>query len=185
MTTTFKLLTIAILILAFGCNDNTDSKRTVKTENENECKPYFHFDKVEHYFLDIEEDKIWEIEEKTQKTEKESKQLELLIENTPNKLADTVYLKDLEKIDFIKTEISSDKFEELNKIFCERKHKESIGMLCVAIYRDILVFKKANKIIGGAKICFECDQNVIIGTTLSTTEFGQSGDYGKLYSILH
>ncbi len=186
MTTTYRILTIGFLITVFGCNNNnTDSKKTVKTENETVCKPYFDFNEVEHYYLDIDEDKIWEIEEKTQKTEKEEKQLELLIQYTPDKLSDTIYLKDLEKIDFVKTEINSDKFESLNKIFCERQHKELIAMACIAVYRDILVFKKDNKIIGTAKICFDCDQNVITGTTLNTTEFGQSGDYGKLYKILH
>jgi hypothetical protein len=185
MTTTYKILTIAFLMTVFGCKNNTDSKKPVESQNENECKPYFNFDKVEHYFLDVDEDKIWKLEEKINKTEKESKQLELLIQYIPDKLSDTTYLKDLEKIDFVKTELSSDKFEQLNKIFCERKHKESIAMACIAVYRDILIFKKDNKTIGTAKICFECDQNVITGMTLNTTEFGQSGDYGKLYKILH
>ncbi|MBS4040684.1 MAG: hypothetical protein KGZ81_08795, partial [Flavobacteriales bacterium] len=82
MTTTYRILTIGFLITVFGCNNNnnnnTDSKKTAKTENETVCKPYFDFNEVEHYYLDIDEDKIWEIEEKTQKTEKEEKQLELL-----------------------------------------------------------------------------------------------------------
>ena len=185
MTTTYKILTAVFLNIIFGCNNNPDRKKTMTTESIQDCKPYFMFVKVEHYFLKIDEDKIWEMEEKANKTEKENRQLELLIQYTPDKLSDTIFVKDLEKIDFVKTEIKADKFEQLNKIFCERKHKEAYAMACIAIYRDILVFKKDNKIIGTAKICFECDQNVITGTTLNTSEFGQSGDYGKLYKILH
>ncbi len=185
MTTTYKILTVVFLIILFGCNNNSVSKKTETTESNLDCKPYFEFDQVEHYFLKIDEDKIWEMEEKKNRTEKENKQLELLIQHTPDKLSDTIFIKDLEKIDFVKSEIQTDKFEQLNGIFCERKHKESYAMACIAIYRDILVFKKDNKIIGTAKICFECDQSVITGTTLNTSEFGQTGDYGKLYKILH
>ena len=185
MTTTYKILTVLSLMTIFGCNNNPDKKKSVSTEPHEDCKPYFQYDKVEHYFLDIDEEKIWVIEEKESKTDKEIKQLELLIQYTPDKLSDTIFIKDLEKIDFVKTEIQADKFEQLDKIFCERKHKNLITMPCIAYYRDILVFKKENKIIGIAKICFDCDQSVITGTTLNTSEFGQSGDYGKLYKILH
>lgn len=150
-----------------------------------DCKPYFQYDKVEHYYLDIDEDKIWEIEERENKTEKEKKQLQLLIQYAPDKLSDTFLLKEVEKIDFLKTVISPQKFETLDQIFCERKHKEVLALSCIAIYRDILVFKKDNKIIGTAKICFNCNQNVITGTMLNTEEFGQSGDYEKLYKVLH
>lgn len=181
----YRNLAFVFLIAVCGCMNNTVSKKTDKTKNETICKPYFDFDKVEYYFLDIDEVKIGEIEEKTRKTEKERKQLELLIKNTPDKLSDTIYLKDLEEIDFVMHEIASNNFDILNKIFCERKHKELVAMKCEAVYRDILVFKKDNEIIGTAKICFGCYQNVITGTKLNTTEFGQSGDYGKLYEILH
>ncbi len=100
-------------------------------------------------------------------------------------LADTPIFKNMEKIGFKKTKISSNKFKKLNQIFCERKHEEALYTTCSVIYRDILVFKEKGKIIGVAKICFECDKSVIIGTNNDTEEFGQSGDYGKLYKILH
>lgn len=78
-----------------------------------------------------------------------------------------------------------DKFKQVNETFCQRKHQESYAMTCIAVYRDILVFKKENKIIGTAKLCFSCDQNVITGTQHNTDEFGQSGDYAKLFKLLH
>jgi hypothetical protein len=103
----------------------------------------------------------------------------------PGKLTDTSILKDIEKLDFIKTEISSNKFDQFNDIFCERQHKENNTSICAPVYRDILLFKKGNKIIGIAKLCFTCHQFIIIGTSLSTEEFGQSGDFEKLYKLLH
>lgn len=184
MKTKYRIIGLVYLIVSFGCN-SINSPKSAGDEIENPCKPYFLFDEVEHYYLDMEEDSIWEIEEKTEKTDKEIKQLELLIQYTPDKLADTAYLYELEKIDFVKADIGSNKFEKLRSIFCERKHKESIAMPCTAIYRDILVFKKDNRMIGIAKLCFDCDRYVISGTSLNTSDFGQSGDFQKLYDILH
>ena len=149
------------------------------------CNHYFKFDKVEHYFLNIEEDKLWKIEEKKTQTEKEKRQLNLLIQHALSKISDTGILKDIDKLDFVKKEVPVDKLKQINEIFCERKHNEVYALACIAIYRDILVFKKENKIIGTAKLCFSCDQSVITGTTLNTEEFGQSGDYKKLFRLLH
>lgn len=185
MTTLYKLLTISFFLTVLGCNNQSTNKQVSSTDTKNDCKPYFSFDNVEHYYLDISEEKVWEIEERENKTDQEQKQLDLLIQDIPDKLSDTTILKDIEKIGFIKTEIPTDKFELLNRIFCERKHKEAYATACIAVYRDILVFKNENKIIGTTKVCFECDQSIITGTTLDTGEFGQSGDYGKLYKILH
>ncbi|MBK7042123.1 MAG: hypothetical protein IPH46_17155 [Bacteroidetes bacterium] len=103
----------------------------------------------------------------------------------PDTMTRLELLADLEKIGYKKNAIGKGNFDKINSIFCERKHKESYATSCIAIYRDILVFKKSNKTIGVAKICFECEQNWIIGTDRNTMEFGMSGDYGKLYDILH
>ncbi len=177
MTTVSKIIIAFILAALIGCNSSTRKQKT--------CNPYFQFDKIEHYYLNIEEDKIWDIEKKKSKTDKEKRQLDLLIEYTPDKLSDTSVLKDIGKLGFVRKEIPTNKFEQINEVFCQRNHGETLAMKCIAVYRDILVFKKNNKIIGTAKICFDCDQNVIAGTEVNTDDFGQSGDYGKLYKLLH
>lgn len=179
-----KFLTFLFLTLLFACSNNADRKSSSQLD-VSDCKPYFSYDKIEHYYYDISEDELQKIEEKKKKSDKEERQLELLTQNKPDKLSDTTALSGIEKIGFVKQNISEDKFEALDQIFCERKHKETIAMACIAVYRDILIFKKTGKIIGTAKICFECDQNVITGTTKNTDEFGQSGDYRKLYTLLH
>lgn len=174
MTTSNKILTIAFFAIIVACNNLTEN-----------CKLYFQFDHVEHYFLDIPEDEVVKTAQKTNKTEMESRQLQLLTDYFPETLADTIHLKDLEKMSFVKTDLSTDKFEALNTIFCERHHQYPVVSACMAIYRDLLVFKKGNKTIGIAKICFDCGKHVITGTALNTKDFGQSGDYDKLYDILH
>ena len=187
MRTVSNIISLFYLFALLGCNSQTKSNKYVsKVEvNKINCMPYFDFDKIDHHFVNIDEANLWKIEEKKKKTKEEIKLLELLLQDTPNKISDTGILKDIHYLGFIKKEISLNKFREINEFFCQRKHEESYYYACIAIYRDILVFKKQNKIIGTAKICFSCNQSIITGTTLDTDEFGQSGDYKKLYKLLH
>lgn len=183
MTTYPKLWTLTLLTILLSCNNQTDRKNVTQADGW-VCKPYFSFDQVEHYYFDITEEAILKIMDKERKSEKEAKQIELLIKHTLNTLSDTIELHNIDEIGYVKQKIAENKFEKLNQIFCERKHKEALAMACIAIYRDILVFKKNGRIIGTAKICFECNQHVITGTSKNTNEFGQSGDYEKLYKLL-
>ena len=49
------------------------------------------------------------------------------------------------------------------------------------MYRDILIFKHDQKITGIAKLCFECNQKVIVG---STNKKFEEFDFGTLWEIL-
>ena len=49
------------------------------------------------------------------------------------------------------------------------------------MYRDILIFKHDQKITGIAKLCFECNQKVIVGPTNKKCE---EFDFGTLWEIL-
>mgnify|MGYP001994192344 CR=1 FL=1 len=40
--------------------------------------------------------------------------------------------------------------------FSEKEHDNIYASPCIAIYRDIVIFKKSGSIIGVAKICFGC-----------------------------
>ena len=80
--------------------------------------------------------------------------------------------------------IDKSKFESIDKIFIEKSTLENIATACIHVYRDILIFKKEGKVIGTAKICFDCMSKQIKGTTANTENFGQDGDYEKLEKIL-
>lgn len=187
MATIIKILSTFLVLTLYGCSGQSDNKQTLpsKVYSPVTCFSYFDFDKVEHYYFDIDENVLWETEAKNTKSDKEEKQLTLLIQHNPDKLSDSTFLIGLESLDFIKKEIPVERFVKINEIFCERKHQEVLAMSCIAVYRDILIFKKENKTIGFAKVCFSCNQSVIAGTTQNTDEFGQSGDYKKLYKLLH
>ena len=147
-------------------------------------KQYFNYNKLEHYHIDIVEDKVFALDRK--KSKKQAILTELLIEYTPDTLSEISILNGIEKIGYKKKEILTNKFESINKIFCE---KIGLGfneeMSCIAIYRDVLVFKNNNKIVGVAKLCFDCQQFIITGTNKNTANFGESGDFNELYSILN
>ena len=142
------ILNTLLIFVLLGCNKNNQ---------------FFHYDKLEHYHIDISEDKVFSLEEN--KSKKQAKLLELLQGYTPDTLSEISILNGIEKVGYKKKEISTSKFESINKIFSE---KISLGineeMSCIAIYRDILVFKNNNKIVGVAKLCFDCQQFIITGT---------------------
>jgi hypothetical protein len=108
-----------------------------------------------------------------------------LFRDVHDKLSDTTLLKELGELGFLKTEVMGNKFVQINEIFCERYHSKIESKTCSPVYRDILIFKKNNRIVGTAKICFVCSRSVIAGTLQNTDAFGQSGDYERLYKLLH
>jgi hypothetical protein len=185
MKTTVLTFNCLILLFLFACNSTETINKNLGIENK-DCKPYFEFDKAEHYYLNITNDQVYNPDSTNNKTEKQKRKLDLLTNlSGPQQLADSMEFSDLESMDFTKTEIPSDKFDLINGIFCDKKHENAQYSACSPIYRDILIFKKNNKTVGLAKICFTCDQHVIAGTTSNTEDFGQSGDYDKLKIILH
>lgn len=176
-----SIIALLLIINFLGCNQNTNIPPEQKVI-EDKCQPYFSFDQVDHYYYSISESELFEDEKMSTK---ETARYEFLVEDKLNKLSDTIYIKELIKLNFVKKEISEIEFDTLSQIFCERKHANALYAMCMPIYRDILVFKNKNKTIGLAKICFECGQSIIAGTNSNTEEFGQSGDFGKLQKLLH
>lgn len=146
-------------------------------------KTFFDFDEVIHYRIEIDENKLL-IREEDNLSSDEQLQNDLIILDKPEVISDTMFVKNLQEIGFSKTNILENKFEELNELFSLKNPKEHLSNSCIAVYRDILIFKKNNKVIGVAKICFDCDQSQIIGTKINTMNFGQDGDYEKLYKLL-
>lgn len=187
-----KLIYIIIVIFFFQCNNPQTSQTNENiadsipnTVNKENCKPYFEFDEVVHYKIKISEKEIVKLDTNKNRT-KDEEDLYFVVSNpnTPKSINDTLFVENLVRIGYKKKILEKNKFPLLERIFCERKHKEVDAWACIANYRDILIFKKNNKTIGMAKICFECSQYRIFGTACNTNEFGQSGDIEKLDSLL-
>lgn len=191
-----KNIIFLLSIFLFSCNSKTEKKpensENINSEYEiNEQnitgKKYFEYDEIEHYKIDIkiENGQIGELINNQKKTLNDSIKKELILGGFPYSISDLKFNKNLEYFGFEKRKVDSTNFKKINKIFIEKKHSEAYLTDCIPIYRDILIFKKKSKVTGIAKICFDCDANIIVGTESNTEEFGMNGDYEKLKKILH
>jgi hypothetical protein len=187
-TNRMRHLFFIITILLFSCNSKTNKKASTEEYVYKAPKiigvKYFNYDELIHYKSKIEETKLREVYVNRKKSELDSLKNSVLLKNTPKSILDSTFINKLEKLGYSKTKVGKEKFEDINKIFKEKKHKEIIGYACDYVYRDILIFKFKSKTIGIAKICFGCDDNQIVGTKANTEEFGMDGDYEKLKKLL-
>lgn len=183
------LLIVAISIES--CEKKSENLLKQKNEIEENIliptigEKYFEYDSIDHYKSDYDEASISKLEENKNKSKIDKLKLDIVVNDFPDNINQINFLKSLDKIGYSKKEISKDKFPEIDKIFIEKTIEERTTYACIAIYRDILVFKKQAKIVGIAKICFNCDQHQIIGTNVNTDNFGQNGDYKKLEILLN
>ncbi|AXY73961.1 hypothetical protein D3H65_08180 [Paraflavitalea soli] len=149
------------------------------------CKPYFDFDEVDHYYLNISRELLEEMDTKKTKTYLEEKQINWLRQYASDELPDAGVSNELAFAAYVKKAVPAAVFTQIQDIFCDRPHEPGPASGCIPEFRDILLFKKKQQIVGFAKICFTCHKHSISGTDLNTSEFGQSGDYEKLFNILH
>ncbi len=140
---------------------------------------YFDYDEVEYFHLDVTHQAM-----KNMTTEVRYKDLLELLTEPIKSVSDSALFRTLYTYPFKKKLIPSTKFKALDSIFQVKKHQAVESFACIPTYRDVLIFKKAGQVIGIAKICFECNKHSIVGTNLDTDEFGQSGDYKKLATLL-
>ena len=145
---------------------------------------FFVYDEIDHYFNDFDESDLMTLSDNISKSELDSLKEGFITGGIPQKLSDVTSIDKLEKIGFKKQSIDKSKFADIDEIFSVKPTDNGVIFECISIYRDILIFKKNGKIIGVAKICFGCSDNIIIGTKSNTSFFGQNGDYKKLLKLL-
>lgn len=74
--------------------------------------------------------------------------------DVPRTVSDTLFVKDLEKLNFHKERLEIAQYPKIAEIYS--RGSGNYETACVKTFRDILVFKKNNKIVGISKICFDC-----------------------------
>ncbi|MES2575525.1 MAG: hypothetical protein V4572_11320 [Bacteroidota bacterium] len=169
-----KIYLIIISILLINCQ-----------KSKIESKEFFDFDEIEHYNVDITlED--WSIiaSKKDEKSVDEKIFLNILNGSDPKTIDDKNFIVNLKKFYPKIVKISSTKLDSIRNIYTEKKHQNPEFAACTPFYRDILIFKKNNNVIGISKVCFECGTQSTIGSKRNTENLGQSGDMWKLESIL-
>ena len=143
---------------------------------------FFDFDAVDLYHTDLGEDGVFDSTGHIPP----SKQMlaDVLIGSWPKDLTDISALRSMERIGYEQVKIPKERLHALAELFREKTIGGGYSKACIAEYRDVLIFRNKGKIIGVAKICFGCLQNMIVGTTANTEFFGEDGDYQRLYEIL-
>ncbi|MCW3160157.1 hypothetical protein [Chryseobacterium oryctis] len=147
-------------------------------------KSFFEFDEIEYYHTDISEDKAMDLLDTQNKSKNDKLKFEIILDEKPTNLKSLSFISKLTEIGFTKSSIHKSKFKDIKQIFTEKTVYESYAAACIAVYRDILVFKKDKEIIGLCKICFDCRLFRIVGTDSNTENFGQDGDFEKLAKLL-
>lgn len=79
---------------------------------------------------------------------------EIVKGSAPKSITDTFFMNDLEKLSFHKEKLNIAQYPKIVEIYTRGSRRYDTS--CVKTFRDILVFKKNNNIVGMSKICFDC-----------------------------
>jgi hypothetical protein len=141
-------LAFCVLITNINCKNKNSEKKL----------ELFNFDKVEHYSTENESSISSSIDKKHYENlnESEKKYLKILENNLPAKNRDTTFVSELQNLNFKKVTSEKSNIKKYKEIFSSEFCNEMQENACAPIYRDIYVFRNNNKIVGIAKICFEC-----------------------------
>ena len=168
--------------------DNFKIEYPEKFITSDKGKKFFDYDEIDRFHLSNTENnnefRLDVLYSKSSPSKFDSLKRGVISLYTPTDVPDLNFIKLLEKIGYKRSVIDKSKFASINKIFAEKSVKEKYETGCRNVYRDIFLFKKSNKIIGTAKICFSCGAHQIKGTKRNTDNFGQDGDYEKLENLL-
>jgi hypothetical protein len=181
-------LAITIFLVLTNCNVKPTTTLPTPTVTD-KCPAYFEFDQLTHYEISITDDSVAQLQER-RRNEKEEKLFEILSDRvfdekySMTSLADTIKLFSLEKVGFVKKEISKEKFQPISAVFCEKHSDENDQNMCLPVYRDIILFREQNRVVGFARICFDCEISNIVGSNRDTYSFGEAGEFEVLERLL-
>ncbi|KAA5535466.1 hypothetical protein [Paenimyroides baculatum] len=72
-------------------------------------------------------------------------------------ISDTLIIDQFTEFGFVRSEVDKSDYIKLHKVLTSNQNTID-NTKCLPIYRDFLILKKKNKIVGIFKICFECSQ---------------------------
>jgi len=196
-----RLALILGVVMSTGCGQDATDSTIDQVENGQDTTatsghdqgpwtPYFDFDEIHHYFAQIDENELFSLfpENEEDLPENIRLTLDILTGSEPQELPERLptFIDKLEDLGFTMKIVDAMNIPDLNDIFREKpEDPNAVFTTCIAVYRDILMFKRDGKVIGIAKICFDCLKFHFVGTDANTKNFGQHGDYGRLAKILH
>jgi len=179
---------IAASLILFSCHQKTETvmeaTKNLKSGNTKIGKKFFEYDEIDYYTNAIDEGNIEKLYDNQSKSVLDSLKMGVILGEIPTTISDLAFMDKLDKISYRKSSIAESKFRDMDAIFVEKEVTVMGINVCETIFRDILIFKKKNKVVGIAKICFGCNALHITGTKAHTQNFGKNGDYEKLAKLL-
>ncbi|MBD3581721.1 hypothetical protein [Flavobacterium selenitireducens] len=172
-----RILIIFAALAAVSCKSD-------KAEPAGE-QPYFIFDKVTYYHKELAQGFVDSLYANQEKSRKDQGLLQIVTGNVPVNPRDTLFVNNMEILEFSKKEIDKSKNEQLAKIFSQKNVTNSVEeTACKPIFKDILVFRQKGNIVGVAKISFDCKKQQMVGIRYSPEDFGKAGEYEELQKLL-
>jgi hypothetical protein len=180
---------IFLVLIVVSCNKINSEKENLQTRKENltakrELKKFYDSNKIEHYYLDISEEKVMKIAKIKNRNRDQNNLIGLLVSHYPDSISEPNFESNLIKYKFTKTELKGAKKKEVENIFSEKDSAQTEFSSCLPYYRDIFIFKKNDSIVGIAKVCFGCGVSRFLGSKLDTDGFGLPTELEKLEKIL-
>jgi hypothetical protein len=186
-----KYLIILIYFpMLFGLSKNSTKQNfshSIFDQDTIALEVFFDYEVVEHYYNKYDQRDSANRFDWQDDTEKGKWKRSILFDLTPSSLQDTVFVQYLLKSGFKMKYMKPTKFRALNEVFSVKEYDSTrLSVIrCEPIFRDILIFKKDNSIVGVAKICFTCQTILLIGCNPLFPYFGQKGEYEVLKQLLH
>jgi hypothetical protein len=149
----------------------------------------FYFYTNAKYFSDFDEVNYYRIanEEILNQSQKDSILQKITNLDYPDKINDEVFLNYLNSKKYFKTNLENEDLMILkNEILVNNFSFTRQSNACIPTYRDILILKKNKKIIGIAKICFECKMFYFFGNNknIDTESFNSTKEFEDLEKLL-
>jgi len=179
-----RYIFVFIIVVISSCNNFTKVDVADKKVVEKELTPFFDSDKIDHYYLNFSEEDFVKLTSKDPVTKKEKEFSNLYMRYYPDSIPKENFEKILLSHNYKKSNLSINKEKDIQNVFSAKDSLMTEGYACVAEYRDIFIFKKKEKIVGIAKICFKCGRYQIIGSKLDTSGFGLWSEFDKLKNIV-
>lgn len=179
-----RYIFILIVIVFTSCNDSKKSNLEIQKVVKKELRPFFDSDRIDHYFVNYTLESIIDFEEKSKKSKKHQEFEDLFMGYFP----DSIPKRDFEEIlishNYKKSNLTIKQQKEIENVFSQKDSLQMSAYACVPEYRDIFIFKKKEKTIGIAKICFKCGRTQIVGSKLDTSGFGLWTELDRLKRIV-
>lgn len=109
---------------------------------------------------------------------------DLIFGQMPQVISDTSFLNYITEIGYAKINVPKDKIQKMKEAFLISGTKDlPPDEVCIYEYRDILILRNKNGIIGIVKICFSCEDVLIVEAEENTLDMNWS--FSEIKELLH